>query len=42
VAKGVLFADMASCIAGCGLSETAQHLFLSCDTFGSIWQLARD
>ncbi|XP_024639928.1 uncharacterized protein [Medicago truncatula] len=38
----VLSADMASCIVGCGLSETAQHLFFSCDTFGSIWRLARD
>ena len=42
VARGVLSADMASCVSGCGLSETTQHLFLSCVTFGSIWQLARD
>jgi len=36
VARGVLSSDMASCIAGCGLFETSQHLFLSCATFGSI------
>jgi len=36
VARGVLFADMASCIAGCGIPETAHHIFLLCATFGTI------
>jgi len=25
------------CISGCGASETATHLFLYCDIFGSLW-----
>ena len=30
-----------SCVAGCGQVETAHHLFLLCDTFGSLWQHVR-
>jgi len=26
---------------GCGHVESAQHLFLSCNTYGSLWQLVR-
>ncbi|PNX54624.1 hypothetical protein L195_g048244, partial [Trifolium pratense] len=27
------------CVSGCGEIETAQHLFLSCSTFGALWPL---
>ncbi|GAU34745.1 hypothetical protein TSUD_17180 [Trifolium subterraneum] len=29
------------CVPGCGAAESAQHLFLSCSTFGSIWASVR-
>ena len=25
------------CVGGCGSSETAEHLFIGCDVFGSVW-----
>ena len=25
------------CVGGCGFSETAYHLFIGCDVFGSVW-----
>ncbi|GAU43317.1 hypothetical protein TSUD_390160 [Trifolium subterraneum] len=25
------------CVSGCGAVESAQHVFLSCSTFGSLW-----
>jgi len=25
------------CVGGCGSSETADHLFIGCDLFGSVW-----
>ena len=42
IARRVLSTDMSSCVAGCGHPETAQHLFLLCNTFGSLWHLVRD
>ncbi|GAU39342.1 hypothetical protein TSUD_60930 [Trifolium subterraneum] len=27
------------CVSGCGEAESAQHVFLSCSTFGSLWSL---
>ncbi|GAU13185.1 hypothetical protein TSUD_179280 [Trifolium subterraneum] len=27
------------CISGCGEAKSASHLFLSCNTFGSLWPL---
>ncbi|XP_024632674.1 uncharacterized protein [Medicago truncatula] len=42
ISRRVLSPDMSSCVAGCGHPESAQHLFLSCDTFGSMWHLVRD
>ncbi|PNY11866.1 glutamate-gated kainate-type ion channel receptor subunit GluR6 [Trifolium pratense] len=27
------------CVSSCGKVESAQHLFLSCSTFGSLWSL---
>ncbi|GAU49673.1 hypothetical protein TSUD_91110 [Trifolium subterraneum] len=29
------------CVSGCGDIESAQHLFLSCSTFGSLWSSVR-
>jgi len=33
----VLHQDANQCVGGCGLQETATHLFLNCDTFRSVW-----
>ncbi|KAK2387235.1 hypothetical protein QL285_061035 [Trifolium repens] len=41
VSRGILAPDLHYCVAGCGSIETAQHLFLSCSTFGSLWALVR-
>ncbi|KAK2367069.1 hypothetical protein QL285_065630 [Trifolium repens] len=41
VSRGILAPDLHYCVAGCGIIETAQHLFLSCRTFGSLWALVR-
>jgi len=41
VRRGVLSADDARCIAGCGHDESASYLFLHCDIFGSLWQQVR-
>ena len=38
---GLLDADAARYIAGCGHDESASHLFLHCDIFGSLWQNVR-
>jgi len=37
--RGVLDRDSTSCAAGCDLFESSQHLFLHCNTFGSVWHL---
>jgi hypothetical protein len=42
IARLVLSFDMSLCVAGCGHPETAQHLFLLCNTFGSLWHMVRD
>jgi len=42
LARGILAHDMSVCVAGCGDYESAQHLFLSCNTFGSLWHLVRN
>jgi hypothetical protein len=41
VAGGILLPDLAQCVTGCGYAESAQHLFLSCGTFGSLWPLVQ-
>ncbi|XP_024636563.1 uncharacterized protein [Medicago truncatula] len=41
IARRVLSNDMSLCVAGCGHPETAQHLFLLCNTFGSLWHMVR-
>jgi len=35
--RGIIHQDGTSCIGGCGSSETAAHLILQCDVFGSMW-----
>lgn len=42
LARGILAQDMSACVAGCGDNESAKHLFLSCNIFGSLWHLVRD
>jgi hypothetical protein len=34
--RGIIVADDISCVAGCGHFESAEHLFLHCDTFVSL------
>ncbi|CAJ2679133.1 unnamed protein product [Trifolium pratense] len=41
VTRGVLSSTAHSCIFGCGEAETAYHLFISCSTVGSLWDLVR-
>ncbi|XP_024634840.1 uncharacterized protein [Medicago truncatula] len=41
VQRRVLDTDASMCVSDCGFCETAQHLFLSCDTFSSLWPLVR-
>ncbi|KAK2373370.1 hypothetical protein QL285_074404 [Trifolium repens] len=41
VARGIISSEDQFCVSGCGGVESAQHLFLSCSTFGSMWALAR-
>jgi hypothetical protein len=41
VRRGLLSVAAARCVAGCGHDESATHLFLHCDTFGSLWQHIR-
>ncbi|PNY02098.1 E3 ubiquitin-protein ligase Hakai-like protein [Trifolium pratense] len=33
--------DVQSCVAGCGKMESAQHLSISCSTFGFVWSSIR-
>ncbi|PNX67792.1 heat shock protein, partial [Trifolium pratense] len=40
VSRGILSPELHSCVSGCGAAESAQHLFISCNTFGFIWVLA--
>jgi len=35
--RGIIHQDGISCIGGCNFSETAAHLILHCDVFGSVW-----
>lgn len=40
-ARGILQLDTAWCGAGCGMIETADHLFLSCPFFAVLWEQVR-
>ncbi|GAU14707.1 hypothetical protein TSUD_203560 [Trifolium subterraneum] len=37
--RGILPVGDSHCVSGCGAVESAQHVFLSCGMFGSIWSL---
>jgi hypothetical protein len=37
VARSIINPASHLCVTGCGCVESAQHLFLSCSTFGSLW-----
>ncbi|PNX56356.1 receptor-like kinase, partial [Trifolium pratense] len=39
VIRGILSSAAHFCVSGCGEAESAQHLFISCSTFGSLWTL---
>ncbi|PNX99715.1 hypothetical protein L195_g022984 [Trifolium pratense] len=39
VSRGILSPTAQFCVSGCGAVESAQHLFISCSTFGSLWSL---
>ncbi|CAJ2673056.1 unnamed protein product [Trifolium pratense] len=39
VTRGILSTEAHLCVSGCGEVETAQHLFLYCSSFGSLWSL---
>jgi hypothetical protein len=41
VARGIISLEAHVCVSSCGGIESAQHLFLSCITFGSLWALVR-
>jgi len=41
VHRGVLLSTNAACVGGCVDSESATHLFLHCNVFGSLWSLLR-
>jgi len=36
--RGIIQADEVRCVAGCGFEESASHMFLHCEVFGSLWQ----
>ncbi|MCH81957.1 kinesin-like protein [Trifolium medium] len=39
--RGIITPEAQSCVAGCGGMESAQHLFLSCSIFCSLWSSVR-
>jgi hypothetical protein len=41
VACDIVSLETQSCVAGCGGMESAQHLFLYCNIFGSLWSAVR-
>jgi hypothetical protein len=41
VRRGILQVSGAICVAGCETEESANHLFIHCDVFGSLWQHIR-
>jgi hypothetical protein len=41
VTRGIISPDLQHCVTGCGGVETAQHLFLTCSTFGPLWAMVR-
>jgi hypothetical protein len=41
VARSIIFPEGHFFVSGCARIESAQHLFLSCSTFGSLWPIVR-
>jgi hypothetical protein len=41
VSRRILSTAAHLCVSGCGEAESAQHLFISCGTFGSLWAFMR-
>ncbi|MCI09447.1 70 kDa peptidyl-prolyl isomerase, partial [Trifolium medium] len=41
VTRGILSPTAHLCVSGRGAAESAQHLFISCSTFDSLWALIR-
>ncbi|PNX77538.1 kinesin-like protein, partial [Trifolium pratense] len=41
VTRGVLSSAALFCVSGCGVAESAYHLFISYSFFGSLWTLVR-
>ncbi|CAJ2630083.1 unnamed protein product [Trifolium pratense] len=41
VTRGIISSAAYLCVSGCGAVESAHHLFISCSTFGSLWDLVR-
>ncbi|GAU24994.1 hypothetical protein TSUD_312290 [Trifolium subterraneum] len=39
VTRGILSPEAHFCVSGGGAVESAQHLFLSCSTFGPLWHM---
>ncbi|GAU35285.1 hypothetical protein TSUD_274870 [Trifolium subterraneum] len=37
--RGILSEGDSHCVTGCGVVESAQHVFISCSSFGSLWTL---
>lgn len=38
----IIQANFVLCVGGCGMEESADHLFLRCNFFGSMWYFIRD
>ncbi|GAU39107.1 hypothetical protein TSUD_320820 [Trifolium subterraneum] len=39
ISRGILPVEDHHCVFGCGAVDSAQHVFLSCSTFRSLWSL---
>ncbi|GAU31805.1 hypothetical protein TSUD_58060 [Trifolium subterraneum] len=39
ITRGILSPEAHFCVSGCRAVESAQHLFLSCSTFGHLWSM---
>lgn len=41
VRRGLLSAEEAGCVAGCGHDESMSHLFIHCESYGALWRHIR-
>jgi len=37
----MIIGEAVMCVTGCGMTESAQHLFIHCATFGTLWHFIR-